>query len=419
MDYKNPILLFDWESDIQNTPAPRRATFELKAARIDEDGLPRGIDYEPYVTVQADPLDVITIAEEGDVKKRFHMHPALWMHTLDEYINQYFRLSELLDATKNSSEWIEVTLPDDVIHKLKNQIKEVKHKRKRLDVDTSFFRYAGNNALVGIEGDRYITPRLGAAVYINSLCRSLCTPTNATKKKLSLAYDGQKFGKTEFIPNFTLVDYYWHEAITGISLSIEITAILLEVYNNLPIEDLWKTAFGEFCEKALPIIVRSRMFFTRNTVARSFFQQIYMEQTIYSYEWEGKERYSWKNHSYWESVIERALIPCGFLKSYPYEPDIPVSELESSVSHLWELIKKVETPICFAEYIDNPTYGLAIFCNPKHKYVLPFLNELGQKPGEKKTAGVKPDKKKTARVKPYERKVFTEVHKAVKAAMMG
>lgn len=412
MEIENPVLLFNWTKDVLNTPVPRRAILGLKAAEIDDAGLAHGIDYEPFMMVQADSHDVITIVDKNNAKKSYHMHPTMWMNTLDEYISQYCRLMELLEYKQHGLKWMDIILPDSVLIKLNNQTKERTKKRKVLEIDIGYLKYAGKEKKSSVEENRFCTPQFGAALYLNYFCRSLCTHSNATKKKLSLQYDGQKFRLEDgfgFIPSFTLVDYYWHEAKTGISLSIEITAILLEVQAKNNCDDLWEKAFEEFCTKALPTIAKSRMYFTRNSVARSFFQQIYLEQTISFFEWEGLEGANWKNLNYWENMIDRALIPCGILRRYPYYPDIPDSELDISVAHLWELLKSVEMPINFAEYIERPTHGLAVFCNPKHENVSRFLNELG--------SGVAI--KKQDKLKPFERKKFAMVHKAVKAAISG
>lgn len=437
MERENPIMLFDWEKDTQETPPPKRAIFNIKKS----DGLGIGLDYEPLLVVQADPDDIVTVTvkskinkkgnngeerndkqddvEEVLVKKNYHMHPLMWLNTLDEYIYQYCRVYELLCNKQESLEWIEVVIHDTVESKLLNQKKETKNKRKALEVSTDYVKYVRHNALSEAGGGRYKIPKHGAPLYLNCLYRDFCTPANATKKKLELEYDGRKYIEGDWIPDFSFIDYYWHEAITGIALSIEITSVLLEVQNKLHDNELWEKAFDEFCKKALPTIAKSRMYFTRNTIARVYFQQIYLEQTIRSYEW-GTDEKEWKIscadweenevgkvYYGWESLIKRALIPCGLLKSYPYEPDIPEEELEESLSHLWELLCGIEKPIDFVEYIENPTHGLVLFCNPAHENVTRFLNELG--------TGVDAGKKEG--IKPYERRIFTRVHREIKAAI--
>lgn len=416
MENENPILLFDWDRDVRNTPVPRRAMFNIKPI---EGRMIGGLEYEPFFVVQADPGDVVTVAvktkvndkadKEIVVKKCYHMHPLIWLNTIDEYMNQYCRVYEQLCYNRNTEERIEVKIPDLLHNKLNNQKKEIKSKRKVLGVSADYLRYVGNNASKNVSGERYQIPKHGASFYLNCLYRDLCTHANAKKQKLALEYDGLKYIEGDWIPKFSFIDYYWHEAITGISLSIEITAILLEVQKKMCIDALWDKAFGDFCEKALPTIVKSRMYFTRNAIARNFFQQIYLEQTIRSYEWEGNKKNDWENNDYWEGLINRALIPCGLLNRYPYEPDIPETELEQSLAHLWGLLKSMEQPVDFSEYIERPTHGLAVFCNPKHEYVSCFLNELGESTGIGKKD----------RIKPSERKLFTKVHKAVKAAMSG
>jgi len=438
MESVNPIMLFDWEKDTQETPPPKRAIFNIRQS----EGQSAGWEYEPLLVVQADPTDIVTAkvksnaSEKGNtegansdkqsdvaevlVRKNYHMHPMMWLNTVDKYVNQYCRLYELLYDKQKEVEWIEVAIHETVQEKLLKQKKEVKRKRKTLEVNTSYVRYVRPNALSDTGGGRYKIPKHGAPLYLNCLYRDISTPSNATQKKLELTYDGKKYIEGDWIPNFSLTDYYWHEAITGISLSIEITAILLEVQNKLPDVALWERAFSDFCKKALPTIAKSRMYFTRNAIARSFFQQIYLEQTIRSYEWEDDEKEwksfccdweeddrKWKAYHGWESLIRRAMIPCSLLKSYPYEPDVPETELEQSLTHLWELLKSAERPIDFAGYIENPTHGLAMFCNPAHENVSRFLNELGM--------GV--DIGETEGIKPRERRLFTKIHQAVKMAM--
>ena len=107
MERENPIMLFDWEKDTQETPPPKRAIFNIKKS----DGLGIGLDYEPLLVVQADPDDIVTAtvkskvkkkdnnegekndkqddAEEVLVKKNYHMHPLMWLNTLEKYVNQY------------------------------------------------------------------------------------------------------------------------------------------------------------------------------------------------------------------------------------------------------------------------------------------------------------------------------------------
>jgi hypothetical protein len=102
------------KKDILNTSVSRQAVFELKVAEIDDEGLAHGIDYDPFMIVQPDPNDALTMVSKNNNKNSYHMHPALWLNTLDEYINQYYRLSELLDSRQDELERMEISLQDNV-----------------------------------------------------------------------------------------------------------------------------------------------------------------------------------------------------------------------------------------------------------------------------------------------------------------
>ena len=66
MERENPIMLFDWEKDTQETPPPKRAIFNIKKS----DGLGIGLDYEPLLVVQADPDDIVTATVKSKVKMK-------------------------------------------------------------------------------------------------------------------------------------------------------------------------------------------------------------------------------------------------------------------------------------------------------------------------------------------------------------
>lgn len=414
MAAENPILNFCWEDDIWNIPTPSQAIVNTIPTLIREDGLVGGYVQDAYVLIQADPADIITVSDGEGNRKEYHAHSYTWLNTVDTYVDQYCHLEQLLEAKQETLEWIEFTLPETILSQYKKQVKERKRVRKELGVNTEYLVRVGKNAKqkAYVDNNQYHTPKLGAGLYLNRFCRNLCTHANAVKERLSLQFDGLKFSSAEnpnLIPNFSLIEYNWHEFMTGISLSIEIAAILLEVEEKLPNEDLWKKAFVEFCKVVLPSVVKSRMFFTRNAVARSFFQQIYLEQIINLYEWSGKEKYNWHSKNYWEGMTARAQYHSGVLKTLPYQPDIPDEQIEDTMVYLWNLLSAMETPINFAQYIKKPTHGLVVFCNPKHEYVSHFLEELNHL-----STG-----SETRVLKPKERKKFEMVHKAVKEVMQS
>ena len=69
------------------------------------------------------------------------------------------------------------------------------------------------------------------------------------------------------MPAFDLEDYIAHELKTGISLSTEITAIVLELD-----EEIRDVVLNEFYQSALRDIVRFPFPFARIAAARNYFQ---------------------------------------------------------------------------------------------------------------------------------------------------
>lgn len=232
----------------------------------------------------------------------------------------------------------------------------------------------------------------------------------------SLFYDGLIFRMEDFPDfdiKFNLEDYVMHEYFTGLSLSIEISAILLEFEN----EALRNRAFLEFRDKMLPEIVRCPYLFTRNSVARLFFQQILLECENRAYQWNAPRISKTFSGAEWDNLIQRATKCKSMLGSMP-SAIVKNCELNDAIAHLESLIVQVQAPVNVFEYVQNASHGLALFCHSEHKYVDFFQNEL-----KNETKEIKKDKTidySNVRVSgSKEHRIFQNVHRCVRYAIYG
>lgn len=410
LDSCDEIFRFDWQEDASSAPIPQMRFSEMYPAKILSNGVPYGLSHIDYLLVQRDPIDVIKVEKKTEIIK-INAHMSTWKYTFDRYLNQYIRLKFLQEEYLGEKGYVEIALPYEVIKAFQDNKKKAKDRRKELFIDLSELECVGYDSTTG--GDCYRFWRVGAVASINLFCRSLFTRSNATAKVLSPQHDGIKFqleSAAGFVPSFTIEDYFFHEFYTGISLSIEIASILLEAIEAVGKEDIWQKAFKDFCQKALPTIVSSSFFFTRNAVARFFFQQILMELIIQSYQWTDSAEPIWENEDYWNKLIDRAICRIGELKYVPCCYEVAENTIDHALSHIMTLLSEMKAPIDIMSYAENPTHGLAAFCNVDHKYVSYFLQELS-------ILGDKAKKRAKNRYRSNEYKKFLMVHKEVKRAI--
>lgn len=378
MAWNNPILDFNWSRDIEDTIIPQlyQPDKNTRPATYLSDGTPWGVRIDHYLSVQSDPRDIIKLKSGVAEKQKYRAHALLWGNTLDKYICQYAYLMELLSTNVNDR--IMVALSVKTVERiLKHLEDEESGNAKKLEVETRYVHYHKNEDAT--EGSCFSSPRIGSALYWEYFYRSLYTSPKATKLRLTLSYDGRRCSRKnagDDLPVFCLEDYYWHEMASAISLTIEIAAILMEVYEAYQDKKFWDRVWQAFCEKALPAIVQSPLVFTRNTVARNFFQQILIEHTIHSYQLHDDYVYYWESASYWNELIEHATEHIKHLKLAYNPADIPTEQIATSCTHIMNLLSAVDAPVNIPKYIKNPRYGLALFCNPKHRYVDDYLHNL-------------------------------------------
>jgi hypothetical protein len=231
-------------------------------------------------------------------------------------------------------------------------------------------------------------------------------PDNESKTPKNKPGDNQKKSRKMVCPveNFTLIDYIYHEMYTGISLSIEITAVLLEFEDEILAEEALKA----FQKHALKDIVFSPMLFTRICAARHFFQQILMEKMVDQYGWTSLEKSVQDEERQWKQRVNRACAHIGsaYKPVLCYVQDL---EIDEALMHLTMLITKMKQPVDLFGYVNNPEHGLAVFCNPNHKNAKFFLDEL--KTGQEQK--LQKDRRSSRR----EIRLFRKVHEMVRKAI--
>lgn len=409
MQQHNSIFELNWEQDFPDNPIlPSHASL-----------------------IETDPLDSLVFTENILHRKNHHASKAIWLHTFDRYIYEYFCLA----MQKNRGAKTEFALPctANIDTKIASYFSSSKKRRKQLPVNLSTLVSVKEADIPASVSTKYISDKFALPAYLNCLCRSLITSKGATAQESSLFFDGLMYKEKEapgIVPAFSMEDYIVHEMITGIGLSIEIASVLLEFEDP----DLRKRAFSSFAESALPILVRSHLFFTRNTVARHYFQEIQLEENIRKYQWNRIVQPDVFGEQDWRFVTDKALLHTQILArdvtfrvydrsdghnsqeitqlyfSVPYD-NIAVdnSQLSSALLHIEQLISKVHTPVNLLDYTKNPTHGLAVFCHPSHKNVDYYLDQLSRMDGN--------DTVKPPRCRSDADKVFSMVHKAVREAI--
>lgn len=315
-----------WKICLKSVPAPvdemqlgydnehikREAEKEQWSAENDPFWLFKKMASRRSFSVVADRRDILRLRGEQEY---IRMHPARWLWTMDAILAEYMYL--IAHNTENQV----VQLPDLIREARHKYIKQRKQGRKSLRIPIEQFKFLGKSNSANI---CCLMPRYTGIARLNLLCHDLCTDPRATEEKSGIHYNGLKFGldhkKTndtkqadritnlshslgDFLPAYTLSDYIFHELMTGLSLSIEITAALMELE-----PEIRELALDAFFDKALEIVAKSKYIYTRIAAARSFFYQIHLEWLKRSYSWSSEketitedETKQWASPGVWAS----------------------------------------------------------------------------------------------------------------------
>lgn len=392
MEERNPVLGFSWEKDIQNNlPACFTTHSEETLFRV-----PKNPMIASSLFVQADPEDNFEFYDDIAGKRKYRVTKELWRYTIDTYLFHHYQIAQQRDEDSD----FQLFLTDKHYNAYDNYIANSGNSKKQFYVDIDYFRLVTE----GSEQSYFKSPKFTVATYLNILFRTLFCRADSYNQQKTVYYDGLLVRNTAaraLLPKFSIEDYIEHEYQTGISLSIEITAVLLEFSE----ERIMKKAFEVFAEQILPQIVKSPLIYTRNAVARSFFQQILMELEIQRYRWSENESSLQFSDCEWEAVIKRAMMHCNVLSPPIYTISIPREQQQGTLEHLQGLFAKLEKPVNIVEYVESPKYGLAAFCVPEHPNVNYFLEKLNY--------ASKNEPFEIPRCQGSKDKLFTKVHQRV------
>lgn len=365
MEDRNPILSFSWEKDIQNNFPDRFVAHSEETEILFR--APKNPMIASTLFVEADPEDYFEFYDAIAGKSKYRVTKELWRFTTDTYLFHYYQVARQRDEDAD----FKLFLEDKLYGAYDNYIANSDNSKKRFYVDMDYFKLVTE----GSEQSYFKTPKFTVATYLNILFRTLFCRANSYNQQKTVYYDGLLVRNTEaraLLPKFSIEDYIEHEYQTGISMSIEITAVLLEFQDK----GLALKALDVFADNLLPRIVKSPLIFTRNAVARSFFQQVLMELEIQRYRWSENEVSPQFSDSEWNAVIERAMMHGSVLTAPIYTIPIHKSQQQETLEHLKGLLSALKKPVNIVEYVENPIYGLAAFCVPKHPNVDYFLKKL-------------------------------------------
>lgn len=377
------IFDFDWGKDILESPKPPEVIESFSP--LEEDRLVFGYDRKTYTYVQADPRDKLRFLEPVAGTKEHYVNKQIWQNTLDRYLEHYYRLVKRKAGTLyQTSEMHEV-----LTGRLERYYDAASDRQKPIPpvVKRTVFL---DKSIVDEQSRNYAMISHMGKAYLNQACRWLFTKDKALHST-SLFYDGLPLRvkvKTEegtkciaLVEDFSICDYMDHEMLTGISLSIEITAVLREFLDK----SLQERALAAFEKTALPRVVKSRQLFTRISAARNFFQQFLMEQNTDYYRWTTSIRSDRISEEEWDAMVLRAGRHLDILESRPMGLDVPEEETDRAIAHLEHLLSKVEVPVNLPKYAKAPEHGLAAFCNRNHYKIASFLDDLKDKDAERIT----------------------------------
>lgn len=426
-------LGFDWEKDVQSAVEPPSYTIQPRQVNPTD---PKDDRYwlvggDSYRLVQADPNDILHISDPVSGEHHYHVNKMIWMNTIDRYLFQYMQLIRKQHGDIKQA----VDLPDMVADKLYDYLAASNSRRKK---PPHFVQLPKLDSVIeeNKECNRVEVPSFAPASYLNAACRWVLSRSDSIDKQSSLYYDGivlrmeneKKDGAIDIIPQFSLADYVEHELLTGISLSIEIASVLLEIKS----EKLREAALEAFCTRPVKILeistyiknvkplkairqltpldicVRSPCLFTRNAAARNFFQQIIMETSVQLYEWKGLKKSESKSLLE-EDTVQRAISHLNILIPNVGWEHVPDNQIQEAIDQIYMMLLQVTIPVNLPDYVKNPQNGLAAFCHPKHKNVDLFLNELEIKERDRIT--------EIPRCRTKAHKWFKIVHSAVKASI--
>lgn len=238
----------------------------------------------PNRDIIAERTDTLTLKFDSDSEITVPMYTEAWMRSLDYLLYRYLTLV-LHDPHYSAT----IRVPVEV--RQKYQSYKVKWKKRQLVDDQiivpDFYKNPHNGFVDvdagGEEFETFKTDNPVAPAIFNVFCHGLFPKANDKETRWNPHVNSQLYKLegcgNDTIPAFKPEDYIAYELMTGLSLSVEITAVLLEI--DQEIRDF---AFYWFCEYALEDLVRIPFLYARATAARNFFLQVNLDWTKAKYQ---------------------------------------------------------------------------------------------------------------------------------------
>lgn len=305
-----------WNRNAVNAPAPASVDYWAEANMLlpfQISGMPK---FRFSYLIDADPNDKITFQFEGEDAVTFQMHSASWLWSIDYLLHRYLTLA--LRGSEESTKMLKVPL--GILNRYSNYKNAMSSRKKELSSHASNYLKGLKSTILRYEADGYLqckVPRFFEPCNLNRYCQELFVRPDNNAYLNSPRRDGILFQDEELtaLPAFELEDYVAHELRTGISLSTEITAIVLEL--DEAIRDI---VLNEFFKSSLRDIVRFPFPFARVAAARNYFQQIISEWT--------RDKYSWntmdidkRTMSILSDYFPRARMHVDTLLNTPLQPE--------------------------------------------------------------------------------------------------
>lgn len=326
--------------------------------------------------VEADPDDILEFrAYDGDNTEIFQMHSLAWLQSVDYLLWRQLTLA----LREDNGDTIALRVPTMVQERYHDYKRDNVDSRNKLSVSIpSYFpKPSLYEDLLKVDGYvSYQAPPFLEPSHLNFFCHDIFTQPNHTTwlsdpRRDALPFRLYGMGK---LPIFQLEDYVAHELKTGISLSTEITAVVLELD-----EAIREIALNKFFETALEDIVQFPFPFARISTARNFFQQI-------SSEW-SREKYLSTNQGSKGSKVE--ILADAFRRARKHVNSLynaPIYLSEKGDFQISPDPDELEAVLCTEKaQMDDPMLPrkyritrdpVSGSINSIHEYFVPFLPEF-------------------------------------------
>ncbi len=370
--------------------------------------------------------DILRYTDTDFDQPRFQATPVIFQSTFDYYLLSYCAMRYFL--LKGKYRAISTLLNDY----LTEERRKAKDRRRKYPPHLNIRfqpRYAGDL-------QAYQLPEFALNAAQDILCKTLFLRPNATEQLSSLQLHGHFISEKSLenkqcfvvqsadAAHFDLEDYFYYEYFTGVNLSLEITAALMEISDASPeifdAEYIWDNV-----KENIKSLVQSPMLLSRNAVARYYILEIQNEfrdkqqRLPVGTEINGCKKYK----PLLDSAINRAIkqvdieaaklfIPCktesfhtlnrdkNLRERSPFESrqgsnepvadvgDVykpsPICNYISQDALAWENASEyfkanlmtILDPVNPSEFLKNPRYGPFVFCNIKHAGVKDILDMI-------------------------------------------